>query len=804
MPYKLASLLLSSEQKSSSVAKIAWAEADHGDPTNETRFARVGKIFSLVEVYATNAKAMLLLDFFSERPKMNYYQQPDLDKNEYPGIDDLEKFFTAAIQQTNHDLAVFLDEHKINYLQPEVSATVGLLSEKGLFLASIGRNQAWILSPEQPNNKQVFKIIAPPETGYDRTNRLFQEIFSGSLSGQGYCLISNEALAEYIEPTTTLNLLANKAPLVGAEKLRNFLQQTNRRVDFLGLIIKRCHFNEQNEEQCLEAPANFISSTHSTTQTQLINNNLKLTEERTEKILNPSGWSRLINLFKKIILVLISQLFKLIKRDWSSDYCRLTTLGRAKWQTTRYKVKSWQGWLMINRGFCRFCLIGRSGWYKIQPKLQQINNHYLAYWLKSAPRRCKLLEKYWLPLEQRFRPIFNRLIIVWQRISRLFRRKYRPISGYRRRLSKRSRLFLILTGVCLILLSGGIVWQRYRQINQFKLQEQIDLIALLEQKHNQIEANLLYNNFDSANQSLDEGADLIEQWQKSSYKLPEEISDRWQSAVLKQEELVGKIRQIYTLRGGSLLNGQPANSVVSTDDLLGLNGQLLAWVDSGNHQVVYQNSRQEWQTVPWPDNWSAIEAMTSDNQSWYFASHDGQIVSLSRDGQWINWSMDKTIDQIKALAFYSGRVYIVAGDNQIYRYQKQTNSFDGGQQWNSDKLPVGEIAGFAVDGQVYVFYQDGQAFKLNNGRQQKITIQETESKLIGWQNCQLLNEQEFYCLEKTGNRIINYNFDGTISSQYLLINQPSQSVAIDQKGLAVYNLSNQGIYQLTLPIIHNN
>lgn len=804
MPYKLASLLLSSEQKSSSVAKIAWAEADHGDPTNEARFARVGKIFSLVEVYATNAKAMLLLDFFSERPKLNYYQQPDLDKNEYPGLDDLEKFFTAAIQQTNHDLAAFLDEHKINYLQPEVSATIGLLSEKGLFLASIGRNQAWILAPEQPSNKQVVKIIVPPEEGYDRANRLFQEIFSGSLSGQGYCLVSNEALAEYIEPTTALNLLANKAPLIGAEKLRNFLQQTNRRVDFLGLIIKRCHFNEQNEEQCLEAPANFISSTHSTTQTQLINNNLRLTEEKTEKILNPSGWSRLINLLKKIAVILINQLFKLVRRNWSNDYRRLTEFSQTKWQATRHDIKSWSGWPIINRGFGRLSLIGRAGWYKAQPKLRQINNYCLAGWLKSAPKRCKLIEKYWLPIRRPLKPILDRLIIIWQKIIYLFRKKYRPIIGYRRGLSKRSRLFLILVGVCLILLSGGIVWQRYRQINQAKLQEQIDFIALVEQKHNQIEANLLYNNFDSANQSLDEAADLIDQRQQSDYRLPEQINDRWQAAILKQEDLMGKVRQIYTLRDGQLLTGQPVNATTSVASLLKLNGQLLAWVDSVNRQVVYQNSRQEWQAVNWPDDWSEITVMASDNQDWYFASNDGRIISLSRDGQWTNWPMDKAIDQIKALAFYSGRIYLVAGDNQIYRYQKQASSFDGGQQWNTDKLPAGEIAGLFVDGQVYVFYQDGQAFKLTNGRQQKIIIKTIEPQIKNWQNCQLLNEQGFYCLEDTGSRIINYSFDGTVISQYLLFDQLSQSVVIDQKGLAIYSLNNQGVYQLTFPTVYNN
>ncbi len=96
MPYKLASLLLSAEQKSNSIAKISWAEADHGDEANELRFTRVGKIFSLVEINATNAKAKLLLDFFSERPKLNYYGQLEIDKNEYPSPEDLEKLLSLA------------------------------------------------------------------------------------------------------------------------------------------------------------------------------------------------------------------------------------------------------------------------------------------------------------------------------------------------------------------------------------------------------------------------------------------------------------------------------------------------------------------------------------------------------------------------------------------------------------------------------------------------------------------------------------------------------------------------------------
>lgn len=801
MPYKLASLLLSSEQKSSSIAKIAWAEADQGDPANEVRFSRVGKIFSLVEVYATNAKALLLLDFFSERPKLNYYQQPDLDKNEHPGLDDLEKFFTAAIQQTNHDLAAFLAEHKISYLEPEVSATIGLLTERGLFLTSIGRNQAWMLLPGQDSGKQVVKMITPAEDGAERTGRLFSEIFSGALPNGDYCLISNEALAEYIEPSTAMNLLANKSPLVGAEKLRHFLQQTNRRVDFLGLIIKRCHRDERDDEACLEMPAGLVSNNQSTTvATPLMGNNLRLTEERTEKILNPSGWAKFVLLLKKVVIAAWQWLIRFSHRDWVKVWRNNYQDGREYYQETKEKIRAWRGWPIIGRYGRRLLLIGQSAWYKAQPRLRQVNNRWTAYWFKTAPWRCRLVEKYWLPLERVIQPLINFFQAISRRVHYFLDKGYQQPRTYWQRLTKRSRIFLGLASACLLLLIIGMFWQYRSQIRQANWRQKTDQVALVEQKHNQIEANLLYNNLTSANQSLDEAAALLEQWQAAKEKLPAEITERWQNSLLKQEKLLGQVRHIYTLRNGQALADQPITAVTSTDSLLRLNGQLLAWTDSASRQVIYQNSRQEWQTVAWPEGWQTIVAAAADGQSWYFAAGDGQIASLSRDGQWKVWPLDKPISQIKALAFYGGRIYIVAGDNQIYRYQKQADNFNSGQQWNTDQLPAGDIAGLAVDGQAYVFYQDGRAFKFNNGRRQAIAIKAVEPVAVGWSNCQLLTDSDnFYCLESGYRRILLYGQDGAISGQYRLADRQAQAAAISSVSKAIYLLTDQAIQKFVLP-----
>lgn len=801
MPYKLASLLLSSEQKSSSIAKIAWAEADQSNPANEARFSRVGKIFSLVEVYATNAKSLALLDFFSERPKLNYYQQPDLDKNERPSWDDLEKFFTAAIQQTNNDLTIFLAEHKIDYLEPEVSATVGLLTEKGLFLASIGRNQVWMLLPEQADGKQIIKTIAPIKDGLEYSGRLFQEIFSGVLLNNSYCLISNEALAEYIEPTTALNLLANKSPLVGAEKLRHFLQQTNQRVDFLGLIIKRYLVADSEEEAGAKMPVNIANSSQSTTvQTQLRGNNLRLTEERTEKILNPSGWSKFSQLVKKFLVSVGQNWQKLIHRDWQSAWQTYYHRKRKDYLKIKEKINHWRGWPIIVRHIRRILLIGRTQWYKAQPKLQKVSNHLVVYWFKTAPLRCRISEKYWLPVERIICGCSNWCAALIFRFRHLIGRNYQPPRHYWQGLSKRSRLFLGLAGICLLLLASGMFWQYRRQIHQIQLRRQTEQVALVEQKHNQIEANLLYNNLTSANQSLDEVQLLISQWQVSTEKLPAEIAKRWQQAVLQYEKLLGQVRHIYTLRDSQVLAKQLVTVVSSTDGLIKLNGQLLAWTDSSSRQIFYQNSRQEWHKAVWPEGWQAIVAMTADGQSWYFVAGDGQIASLTSAGEWKIWPLDKPQQEIKALAFYGGRLYIIAQDNQIYRYQKQADNFNGGQKWNTDQLPDGKIVGLAVDGQVYVFYQDNKVLKLNNGRSQTITLQAPELPVKSWSDCQLLADSaSFYCLETDNQRILHYHLDGAIDGQYKLAGANFGAAVISETKKMIYWLSNQGIQTVSLP-----
>lgn len=793
MPYKLASLLLSSEQKSSSIAKIAWAEAEPGQPENETHFSRVGKIFSLVEVYASNAKALLLLDFFSERPKLNYYQQPGIDQQERLSLDDLEKFFTAAIQQTNNELKDFLADNKIDYAKPEVNATVGLLTDKGLFLASIGRNQAWTLSPEMIVGKQIIKMIVP-EDG-EKASRFFQEIFTGKLNKNSYLLISNEALAEYIEPSTALNLLANKSPLIGVEKMRHFLQQTNRRVDFLGLVIKHCSLSEQDSDSCAEMPMNIAinGGQASTVPTKLTGNNLRLTEERTEKILNPSGLVKFKQFLTKIVIWGKELSQKIIKKNWRQFFQEYYEDVRDGYHETKEKISAWSIWPKIGKYSRSAKTIIKASWYKVEPRFKNISNRFLAYWYKTAPQRCRLVEKYWLPVGRKAEPLLK----TFKKFEN--KKIWQPANTWQK-MSKRSRLLLVLVVACLIMLTAGLLWQKHAQQVANIAKQQNDKIALVDQKHNQIEANLLYNNLDSANQSLTEVENLIQEYQASQVEMAEEIKSRWQKAIIRQEELLGRVRHIYTLKDGQKMSGQTSQPTSTSAVALRLNGQLLAWSDSQTKQVNYQNSRQEWQTISWPQGWTKIVAVASDGQSWYFVNDNSQLAELNRDGQWKDWELDKKVDQIKAVAFYGGRLYLIAQDNQIYRYQKQNNKFVGGQKsWNNEKLPAGEIVGLAIDGQAYVFYQDGRLFKFNNGRQQKIEVKTVEPKITGWANCQILTDSEdFYCLESGSQRILHYGKDGAIIAQYKLVKN-ALAVAISKTAQAIYLLTDQALERFALP-----
>jgi len=192
--------------------------------------------------------------------------------------------------------------------------------------------------------------------------------------------------------------------------------------------------------------------------------------------------------------------------------------------------------------------------------------------------------------------------------------------------------------------------------------------------------------------------------------------------------------------------------------------------------------------------------MTADNNNWYFATASGQLASLNHSGQWKLWSLPEPVKQIKALALFSGRLYLIDENNQIRRYDIKEDTLVNGQKWNTDPLPVGEIAGLAINGQVYVFYRDGQAFKLNNGRKQNFTITASEPSLTGWSSCQLSSDgSSFDCLESGGSRIIIYKLDGTILSQYLLADISARAMTINHKDKIIYTLTNEGIKKFIMP-----
>ncbi|HNW55862.1 MAG TPA: hypothetical protein PKN62_02185, partial [bacterium] len=118
---------------------------------------------------------------------------------------------------------------------------------------------------------------------------------------------------------------------------------------------------------------------------------------------------------------------------------------------------------------------------------------------------------------------------------------------------------------------------------------------------------------------------------------------------------------------------------------------------------------------------------------------------------------------------------------------------------NNEKLPDGQIAGLAVDGQVYVFYQDGRAFKFNNGRRQAINIKPVEPQSKGWLNCQLLADSEdFYCLESGSERILHYSKDGANLAQYK-VTSTIMAAAINKASKAIYLLDSQAVEKFELP-----
>lgn len=742
MNYKIAQLSVSPEQKTDIINKIIISQ-----PSAEQENL-LGRLFIILEFKTKNPEMIRLANYIIEQTKKNYYKNEQIILLEKTASIKVENIFESAIAKLNQDIVEFLQTEKVKFSPVNVNITLGVIYQNELHFANLGRNKSLLLY--QPKNtiasdKKQYDIMNVGQKTTDPTqevfniNKLFSNIINGSIPVGSYFVFTNEALYEYLSEKQLIEIITTLPPASAVEQIKNILQQTNVYVPFLGLIIKngRAVLQEEQPRSTIKAtqtaplparqPAH-IQTDRSESPLEVLSE----TEEKTAKILNPTGF---INLRKFKNLV---NRFDL--RKWKKLQNR---------NTLKFKKK-----LAITR--------------KISPaRILNIIQMTIGFIISGSINIAKTITNK------------KKLGQIKQKIS-----------AKKKRLTKRHLIMLIIiilviAGFIANLMIVGIKNKRLAQEQEYQ-----DKIELINQKQGQIETALLYNNIEEARSNLTQITQLLDEFPQNTEQQKIDYQELKTNYNQKFDEL-NNVTRLNPDILASLANKQ-ADNLIIVNGLLYLadnNDKVIYEINLNNPEpkTVAQDNLIKNLSLP---------AVDDNNNIYYLSSNNSIIAFDPSSQQLTKLESTELPDNIEALTVFNNRIYLFdQQDRQIYRYNRYSDNLANQRGWlKGDELR--QINSMSIDGYVYLIadntiYKYGGGNRQDFDLENIYPALTAPQKLITLQNYELI-----YVLETKTNRLIIFNKGGKFLAQYTSdLFQEITDFTVNETNGTVYLLDRSTIYQ---------
>jgi phosphopantetheine adenylyltransferase len=754
MKYKIAQLVVNPEE-AESISQIFISQ-----PGLEEE-SLLGRIFVMVEARKRKADISRLINFITNQIEHNYYQNEKVLLIEKLASVKAEDIFESAIARLNQNIITFLQTEKIRFVPGDISLTVGVLHKNKLHFANIGRNKALLIyQPKvQADNHDpeydltdITKKTNDPTQGVFNINKLFNNVISGSIPAGGCFIFANEALSEYLSEQQLIKVLTALHPSGAVEQIKNILAKTNIAVPFLALVIKSTKLS-QFEPQQKTAPVKLKRDREyellpnrekvipKNDQTQTINT-LNYTEEQTADILNPIG---IINLkrFKKLLHI--------------SNVRRIRP----------------------SAALLKYNIIGRRD--------SKINKENIGKFLTITKKLGIIL--------------FNFLFIFFRALLRKeswHKAKHTAINvgGNFKQMHRKHKIILIVIIACALILITNLIVSNIVKENKAEQAAYTKMVADIQSKQKQIDADLIYGNRNNARITLNLIQDMLANF-------PQDKKDQQNTFVALNnvyQEQLDKISNITRIEAP-----EEIKTFVSESNLqsIALSDNALYITDDSTKTIYALNIKDKTTTTK---SYSGMENVVNLGQAY---AENGNIYYFTKQQLVVyNPASNKLehqeiIDQPtngSAFGVYNNHFYIFnKDDNQIYRYNRSNNTLNAKLAWLKFDNTFADVKSLGIDGYVYVLDKD-TILKYGGGRRQSFDLDIIEPALVNpTQLIATIKTDLLYALEPEQNRIVVFDKDGKFLTQYTSdVFSNLISITIDEDNNKVYVLNGQTIYQIDL------
>ena len=752
MNHKIGQLILTPGKKANTVCDIFVAQVD----SHKEYLA--GKLFILIEIDENNADSLKIINFLVDTLNHNYYQSEKILLRERISTLKVEHIFEAALAKTNKNFKDYLESAKIKIKLSDISITAGIIHNKKLYLSSSDKNKAFLIYKTQIKEKNkttedkkdfIYKItdIINRANSSTRTeeikNKIFSNVISGKMPPQSYFFITNEALPEYLSKKQIIETITLLPPAGAIEQIKQTLAKINSYISFVGLIVKsqEIAFNESK----------ITIPTKSSVEKSIIN--LNSTENATENLLSPTGiispkrWFR--GLSDKILNRNISQAMELGLKD---------------------KI-----------------LVKRK-----TPVLNVLKNIFFIFsaLFKNIARLFKNLS-----IKRNFKNISKPLKTKTGNFFSLFTNFFSDMS-----IKNKTLLFL---GIAIIIIfSINLTLQKNKQ-ETIELEENFDeLKALIEQKQNQAEANMLFSNEGGAKKLYDEIKALMAELPQQTEEQIEQYSefDEKYNVFLEKirrverfaniEELINISNIAPNASAENIVYSQKNNKIYIADSQ---QKSIFIFDINDNTATTFTDLEQE--------NFGMNSAtMINDSKIYYFGKNSLLIYDL-KNNNLKNYSININNGEIVDADNYNNRLYLLDKKNkQILRYNAANYSFTSPYGWIQEPILIDDFVSMSIDGHIYVLGKNNQALKYLRGQTLDFSLEAIEPPLVNPIKIHASENNDYlYVLDPSENRLIVYDKNGQFIMQYMDEKFSSlKDFALDETNKKIYLLNNNSVYQADL------
>ncbi|PLX24820.1 hypothetical protein C0580_04100 [Candidatus Parcubacteria bacterium] len=353
--------------------------------------------------------------------------------------------------------------------------------------------------------------------------------------------------------------------------------------------------------------------------------------------------------------------------------------------------------------------------------------------------------------------------------------------------------------VLLVFLQSLVMMTQQKDVEQ-KNQAYEDAFVKIEENYNEMEAKLIYNDEEAAEELLLENFEILDNLKASSPEQEQEIAQ-------KREELfykLNKVRHINVIPEPAELFNM-ADKVVETRNIVQKDGKFYILSDSRLYLIEDNNlslvaDLHEGQSVQsmtdWPnENKIVMSTMSPDKKLSY------SIFDLDKKETVAVFEPITDNTEVSDLSIYGNNLYVLDSQNsQIFKYPESGNGFGGGLTWLQEEVDLSNASSLTIDGSIYTIDNDGTIRNFLKGAREDFDYHEPRPTIGKDVIIKTFKDSDYlYIIDPQNMRIVILDKEGNIKDQYASQKFDNLvDLAIDPEEKAIYLLNGEHLYLLAI------